>query len=297
MCVLSLLLTIKLSWSCFACFLLVCVCDIYQHSCLLSWSCDASFYPLTDDLLAFLCVCCVIGQPRSRSPPPLPRERERDYAPPPPPRLDDHRLAYEDRLERLLIIEREMAYMQAREELYSEVLTRSQLEPPSMYDQRRDDGYHSRPPLSPPPPPNPYSSSRDRDYPGDRNDRGGGLDDRRPYYSRSEASGMSLHGSGHDSRPEPLLSYPLPRNRAGNSHRGADLLAGAYGGAATSGKSVGYGSGSYGSSKTPASGGYSLGKSSSGGGWPDYARGGGGGSSGGRSGPYSGGGGGGGYWN
>ena len=286
---------LKLSWSCFACFLLVCVCNVYQHSCLLSWSCDASFYPLTDDLLAFLSVCCVIGQPRSRSPPPLPRERERNYAPPPPPRLDEHRVAYEDRLERLLILEREMAYMHAREELYSEVLTRSQLDPPSMYDQRRDDGYHNRPPLSPPPPPNPYSSSRDRDYSGDRNDRGGGLDDRRPYYSRSEASGMSLHGSGHDSRPEPLLSYPLPRNRAGNSHRGADLLAGAYGGAATSGKSVGYGSGSYGSSKTPASGGYSLGKSSSGGGWPDYARGGGGSSSG-RSGPYSGGGGGGGYW-
>ena len=227
-----------------------------------------------------------LGQAHSRSPPPLPRERERDYGPPPPPRLDDHRFAHEDRLERILLLEREMAYMQAREELYSEMLTRSQLDPPSVYEHRREESYRSRPPLSPPPP-NPYPSSRDWDYPGDRNDRVG-LDDRRPYYSRSEASGMSLHGSGPESRSEGLLSYPIPRNRTGNGHRGADLLAGAYGGAATSGKSVGYSSGGYGSSKTPASGGYSLGKSS-GAGWPsshDYPRGGGG-SSGGRSGHYS----------
>jgi RNA recognition motif-containing protein len=241
------------------------------------------------------------AQHQNPSPPPV-RERERDYGPPPPPppppRIDDYRASHDDRLERVLLMEREMAYLQAREDIYSEMLTRSQPDPPpsSSYDRHREDSYR-RPPLSPPPPSNPYPSSRDRDYPTDRSDRGGGPDDRRPYYSRSESSGMS-YSQGHDSRSDQLLSYPLPRNRTGNGHRGAaELLAGAYGGAATSGKSVGYGSGGgYSSSKSAASGGYSLGKSSSGWSSHDYPRGGGG--SGGRSGPYSGpSSGGGSYWN
>ena len=145
-----------------------------------------------------------------------------------------------------------MAYLQAREDIYSEMVSRSQPDPPPLFEHHREDSYR-RPPLSPPPHSNPFSS---RERPVDRQER---LDDRRPYYSRSEASSMPLQPP--DSRTE-LLSYPMPRNRSGNTPRGADLLAAAYGGAATSGKSVGYsaGSGSF-SSKSPASGGYSMGKS------------------------------------
>jgi hypothetical protein len=231
----------------------------------------------------------VLAQHPNPSPPPPPlmreRERERDFG-----ARYDERLARDERLERVLVMEREMAYLQAREDLYSEMFVRSQVEPPPVpvFEHRREEGYR-RPPLSPPPS-HSYPSSRDRDFPGERQER---LDDRRPYYSRSEPSSVPL--PPHDSRTE-LLSYPLPRSRSGNGPRGADLLAAAYGGAATSGKSVGYsamgGSGSYGSSKSPASGGYSMGKSSAGGpGWLDYPRG--GGSAGSRGGPYSSGG----YWN
>lgn len=246
-------------------------------------------------------------QPRNPSPPPrpmpLPREREREY--PPSVHLEDQR-AREERLERVLLMEREMAYLQAREDIYTEMFARSQ-EPPtvSLFEHRRDEGYR-RPPLSSPPPSNPYPPSRDRDCLMDRPERSG-LDDRRPYYSRSETSATSYPVT--DSRTEQLLSYPPPRNRSGNGgHRGAELLAAAYGGAATSGKSVGYGTMSgngggggggagYGGHKSLASGGYSFGKSSSTGtsGWGashDYPHGGGSGGS--RSGPYSGGSG---YWN
>ena len=214
------------------------------------------------------------------------RERERDFG----ARLDE-RLARDERLERVLAMEREMAYLQAREDLYSEMFIRSQMEVPAVpvFEHRREES-DRRPPLSPPPS-HSYPSSREREYPGERQER---LDDRRPYYSRSEVSSVPL--PPHDSRAE-LLSYPLPRNRSGNGPRGADLLAAAYGGAATSGKNVGYsamgGGGGYGSSKSPASGGYSMGKSASGSGsgWLDYPRGGGSASS--RGGPYSSGS----YWN
>ena len=194
-----------------------------------------------------------------------------------------------------------MAYIQAREDLYSEMYARSQVEPVppqlSAFDRTREDGYR-RPPLSPPPPSNPYASSREREFPMDRSER---LDDRRPYYSRSEAASSSSRPPPPDSRTD-LLSYPLPRNRSGgNGPRGADVLAAAYGGAATSGKSVGYGvmagSGSYGGQgKSPASGGYSANKPPNSGsnpppGWPssssNYQRGGSG-----SRGPFSSG-----YWN
>lgn len=206
-----------------------------------------------------------VAQHQGYSPPPLPRERERDFGG--SARLDD-RSFRDDRLERILIMEREMAYLQAREDLYNEMYTRSQVEPPSMpaFEHHREDSYR-RPPLSPPPP-NPYPSSRERDYPMERLER---VDDRRPYYSRSEVSSTSMQPP--NSRTE-LLSYPLPRNRSGSGARGADLLAAAYGGAATSGKSVGYsamgGSGSFGSSKSSGSGGYSTGKSPGVSGWYDY---------------------------
>ena len=232
------------------------------------------------------------------TPPPLMREQERDYAAAAAAHLDE-RISREERLERLLILEREMAYVKAREDLYTEMFSRNQLEPPvlPLFEHRREESYR-RPPPSPPPS-NPYPPPRDRDYHVEHSERG--LDDQRPYYSRSEASG-SFHGQSHDSRTD-LLSYPLPRNRGGSGSRGAELLAAAYGGAATSGKSVGYGGmsggggggGNYGSSKTQASGGYALGKAPSG--WlssHDYPRGGGGGgSSASRGGPYSSGG----YWN
>ena len=208
-------------------------------------------------------------------------ERDFGYV---PVRTIEAELEREERLARLIDMERDLAYMRAREDVYGELYVRSQLDP-TPYERPREEGY--RRPLSPPLASNPYASPRE--YGMEPQER---PTERRPYYNRSDGISSTTRQPS-DARME-LLSYPIPRNRSGT--RGTDLLASAYGGAATTSKNLGYGGaggGGYTTGKSP--GGYGSGKGGAGGsnpppGWPtgsSYQRG-----SGSSRGPFTGG-----YWN
>lgn len=190
------------------------------------------------------------------------RERERDLN---IMHTLEAELEHEERLARIIDMERDLAYIRAREDVYSELYTRSQMDV-MPYERPREDTYR-RPPLSPP-----ATYGPQREYGPDRQER---ADDRRHYYRSEPASSLSRQPP--DARME-LLSYPLPRTRSGPR---SDPLASAYGGSNTglSSPTVGYGggggSGSYGSGKVrpsgsnpppgwPAAGGYQRGNNSRG---------------------------------
>ena len=147
-------------------------------------------------------------------------------------------LEHEERLSRILKMERELAYIRARDDIYSELYTRSQMDtvPHSMHKEE-----YRRPALSPSHNSGAYISPREP--PLEHPER---FDDRRQYYSRSDAA-SSISRAPSDARAE-LLSYPIPRGR--NTSR-SDPLAAAYGGSATS---VGYGVGGYSTGGKPRTG-------------------------------------------
>ncbi len=164
-----------------------------------------------------------------------PSYRERESHPSDYCSADDSEKQREERLERILQMEREIAMLRSQQEGgFSD-----SRKPPlnarrESYD--RKESYHR----SPPPSLNShgydsYSRDRDRDLPyrGGNSERGGGMSSGRGYYNRQSPSGERSNSDGYR---EPV-SYPGTGSGGGGNFSRASA-------------SVGYGTGSAGSGKT-----------------------------------------------
>lgn len=178
--------------------------------------------------------------PRSPPPPPVPRERSVSARMHDPYPLDDQEKQREERLARILQMEREIAMLRSNQDSPASYDSRKPRVSGDSYDRRERDSYDRRDEYrrSPPMPRGYDSYSRDREpsYRGSSSDRGSGVSNGRGYYNRQSPSRDLARGSdGYRDQ----VSYPAHFNSGtSNYNRNSPTVGyGSVGGSGSLGKS------------------------------------------------------------